>query len=326
LKTVVASDELFRAALAVPVQTVKLRVLAKAALELVVRRDDLIDEQLSGNKFYKLYLNIQQAQGQGYRQLLSFGGAYSNHLYALAAAGKRYGFATLGVVRGERPVQLSPTLVDAEAWGMRLIFVSRADYALKDQGSIPGQAFMARLKEEYGDFYSIPEGGANVLGAQGMQLLGRALDAQLNGDYSAVCLACGTGTGMAGVAAGICHKKPLIGFSVLKGVGSLGGDVQRIYKQLHPQSPNFPANWRLISGYHGGGYGRRLPPPLARFWQEFEAQTGLLLDPVYTLKLFWGVVDLAQRGYWPKGSRIVAIHTGGLQGRRGFSLPDSRIL
>ena len=314
--------DLFKAALAVPLQTIELSALVGAGVELVVRRDDLIDEQLSGNKFYKLYFNIQQARAQGYTQVLSFGGAYSNHLYALAAAGKRYGFATLGVVRGERPAQLSPTLMDAVAWGMRLIFVSRADYAMKDQESLEGRAFMMRIKQEYGDFYTVPEGGANLLGAQGMQVLGRALDVQLNGDYSAVCLACGTGTGMAGVAAGICHMKPLIGFSVLKGAGSLGADVQRIYKQLHPQSPSIPANWRLISGYHGGGYGRRLPPSLARFWQEFESQTGFLLDPVYTLKLFWGIVDLAQRGYWPRGSRIVAIHTGGLQGRRGFSVPE----
>lgn len=306
-----SADDLLDVALRVPVQRVELDVLAGAGIELLVRRDDLIDPQLSGNKFYKLFFNLLVAREQGFTSLLSFGGAYSNHLHALAAAGNRYGFKTLGVVRGERPAQLSATLADAEAWGMQLVFLSRTDYRYKNSAEL-----IADLRLVYGDFYFIPEGGANLAGAQGMQVAGRALEQQLKGDYTAVCAACGTGTSLAGLAAGIDVAKPAIGFSVLKGAGDLGEVIAANYREL--RASNETANWRLISGFHAGGYGKKHPDYLSIFWRDFERQTGIALDPVYTVKLFWGVVSLARQGYWSRGSRIVAIHSGGLQGRRGF--------
>ncbi|MEN0035970.1 MAG: pyridoxal-phosphate dependent enzyme [Cellvibrio sp.] len=306
-----SADDLLGVALRVPVQRVELDVLAGAGIELLVRRDDLIDPQLSGNKFYKLFFNLQAAREQGLNCLLSFGGAYSNHLHALAAAGNRYGFKTLGVVRGERPAQLSATLADAEAWGMQLVFLSRTDYRDKNSAEL-----IADLRLVYGDFYFIPEGGANLAGAQGMQVAGRALEQQLKGDYTAICAACGTGTSLAGLAAGIDVAKPAIGFSVLKGAGDLGEVIAANYRELG--ASNEAANWRLISGFHAGGYGKKHPDYLSIFWRDFERQTGIALDPVYTVKLFWGIVSLARQGYWSRGSRIVAIHSGGLQGRRGF--------
>ena len=298
----------------VPLQQVETKTFTDAGIELLVRRDDLIDPTLSGNKFYKLFFNLWDAHAQGLNRLLSFGGAYSNHLHALAAAGNRYGFSTLGVVRGERPAQLSPTLLDAEAWGMKLIFIGRTEYRDKSEPEL-----IAALKARYREFYLIPEGGANLAGAQGMQQLGQSLERQLKGDYTAVCIACGTGTSLAGLAAGVDASKPALGFSVLKGGGSLGGDVAALYNQLCPAL--VAANWRLISGFHAGGYGKKHPEYLMRFWQDFERESGIPLDPVYTVKMFWGIHVLVRQGYWPRGSRIVAIHSGGLQGRRGFACP-----
>lgn len=307
-------DELLELAATVPLQKVMFKALKNTGIELLVRRDDLIDTELSGNKFYKLFFNLRDARTQGFTQLLSFGGAYSNHLYALAAAGKRYGFSTLGVVRGERPTQLSPTLHDAEAWGMQLIFISRESYRNKTEPEL-----IADLQAKYGAFYLIPEGGANLAGARGMQVVGRALEQQLKGDYTAVCIACGTGTSLAGLAVGIDKAKPAVGFSVLRGEGDLGSAVAETYHQLNTLEE--AANWRLITGFHAGGYGKKHPSYLSQFWQEIERDTGIPFDPLYTVKMLWGINVLAQQGYWSRGARIVAIHTGGLQGRRGFACP-----
>lgn len=316
------SDEELRArALSVPLEAVTTAWLRQAGLKLYVRRDDLVDAHLSGNKFYKLFYNLQFARSAGASRVLSFGGAWSNHLHALAAAARDIGLGSIGVIRGERPSQLSPTLADAEKWGMQLVYVSRQDYRELTQNDNHSELLVAQksqLLTEFSDAYWIPEGGANIAGAAGAKILGWALDQQLQGDYAAVCVACGTGTSLAGVAAGT--RRDVIGFSVLKGEGNLGTRIQATFNKLEPGRLGHD-NWRLVSGFHGGGYAKPHPDVLYRFWQDFEAETGLLLDPVYTLKLFWGISRLAQQGYWPKGSRLVAIHTGGLQGRRGFRAP-----
>lgn len=309
-----SSVDLLSLACKVPTQRVNLKVFAEAGIELLARRDDLIDNELSGNKFYKLFFNLREAREQGFTQVLSFGGAYSNHLYALAAAGRRYGFHTLGVVRGARPARLSPTLSDAEAWGMKLIFINRYEYRDKTEPEL-----VTDLRNKCGDFYLIPEGGANLAGARGMQVLGRSIQHQFRGDYAAVCVASGTGTSVAGLAAGIERTKLALGFSVLKGEGSLGNDISSTYRKLGVS--NLADNWRLITGFHGGGYGKKHPDYLSQFWRDFEDNNGMPLDPVYTVKMFWGISALAQQGYWSRGSRVIAIHSGGLQGRRGFICP-----
>jgi 1-aminocyclopropane-1-carboxylate deaminase len=291
--------------------------LRKAGLHLYVRRDDLVDPCQSGNKFYKLFYNLKSAQYAGATRVLSFGGAWSNHLHALAAAAGNAGLGSIGVIRGERPPRLSPTLQDAEQWGMQLVFISRQDYRQLTQVH-SSLVQKSQLLTEFSDAYWIPEGGSNLAGARGAKMLGWALDQQLQGDLATVCMACGTGTSLAGVAAGTRHQ--VTGFSVLKGDGNLGANVQMLYQQLREPSAGHD-NWRLVSGFHAGGYAKQHPEELYRFWQDFEQETGLLLDPVYTLKLFWGISRLAQQGYWPEGSRLVAIHTGGLQGRRGFRAP-----
>ncbi len=318
------AQQLMDAALKVPLQQATTGLLAKQGIELWVRRDDLFDAQLSGNKFYKLFFNLQAARAQGFTQVISFGGAFSNHLHALAAASRRYGIHAIAVIRGERPARLSATLQDAQAWGMTLVFISRAEYDRKTEAD-----WLIDLQARYGESYLVPEGGANLLGARGMQSLGAALEQQTRGDYSSVCIPVGTGTSLAGLACGVDQQKPALGFSVLKGVGDLGKNVAAFYHELqasqavesHRAPVAMAANWRLISGFHGGGYARKPGIGLFGFWKAFEDETGIPLDPVYTLKMFWGISSLAQQGYWPRGSRLVAIHTGGLQGRRGFTCP-----
>ena len=317
----VSEDELHQRALAVPLQEIAWPAFNRQQLTLLVRRDDLIDPNQSGNKFYKLFYNLKAAKHAGFKQILSFGGAYSNHIYALAAAGRDAGLKTIGVIRGERSAQLSPTLRDAETCGMTLHFISRSDYRRKDELQF-GQDLRDQLQQLFGDFYYVPEGGANELGTRGVAAIGWALEQQLRGNYDCVCVPCGTGSTLAGVAAGLPAAKLALGISVLKGDGELGAAISRSYRScaamLAAERLAIAEPWRLVSGYHGGGYGRKLPPELADFWHAFERDTGLLLDPVYTVKMFWAMAQLAEQGYWPKGQRIVAIHTGGLQGRRGF--------
>lgn len=319
IKTLISEDEFLHRSLAVALQPLDWGLARSKDVEMFVRRDDLIDSACSGNKFYKLFYNLHAAKTAGYKKLLSFGGAYSNHIYALAATGAEYGFDTVGVIRGERPARLSATLIDAERMGMKLHFVSRTEYRSKDAGSPEDYgALLELLTRTHGDFYLIPEGGANAEGMQGSSVMGWAVAQQLAAlpeRLTQVCLACGTGNTLAGVASGLAAiDVGVTGFSVLKGEGDLGARIRRQQTVMANQS----SNWRLISGYHGGGYARKLPFLLHQFGHEFEASNGLKLDPVYTLKMLWGVAQLMQQDYWPQGSRLVLIHTGGMQGRRGF--------
>lgn len=318
----ISEDEFVNKAQKVPLQSLRWDFAKQKDVEVLVRRDDLIDAHLSGNKFYKLFYNLHAAKENGYTQLLSFGGAYSNHIYALAAAANIYGFKAIGVIRGERPKQLSPTLKDAEAWGMKLHFVSRTAY--RERSSLE---LSEDLKKHYGDFFEIPEGGANSYGIKGTKVLGSAIYQQVKSDYTSVCLACGTASTLAGIAAGLneradanCQSGTVLGFSVLKesggGEGSLGHQIIRHQQAINKETPN----WCLISGFHGGGYGKKLPAEMLRFMLEFERESNLQLDPVYTVKMCWGVKQLLAQNYWPRGSRLILVHTGGLQGRRGFNL------
>lgn len=319
----ISEDEFLSRIQAVPLQRLDWHLANRMGVDVFIRRDDLVDEHLSGNKFYKLYYNLKSAKENGFRKVLSYGGAYSNHIFALAAGAHINGFESVGVIRGERPKELSPTLKDAEAWGMKLHFISRADYK-----NVQSAEIQKSLSEAHGEFFEIPEGGANSLGLKGTVALGKALDHQVGGNVDAVCVACGTGNTLAGIASGFQKPKSwperaasIVGFSVLKepkisSTRTLGADVVNFY-QLNGLSGS---NWRIVSGFHGGGYGKSLPQNMRQFMDEFESQAGLRLDPVYTVKMCFGVARLLSQRYWPKGSRIVLVHTGGLQGRRGFRL------
>lgn len=314
----ISEDEFLSKAHKIPLQRLEWNLAKQKGVEVLIRRDDLIDSHLSGNKFYKLFYNLHAAHQLGFTQLLSFGGAYSNHIYALAVAAKQYGFKAIGVIRGERPKHLSPTLQDAENWGMQLHFVSRADYREKSS-----EELLQHLSHRYGDFFEIPEGGANSYGVKGAGALGVAIYQQVKSDYTSVCLACGTASTLAGIASGLASNTSsfndagnVLGFSVLRGEGDLGAQIINHQHSLGGETKN----WRLISGYHCGGYAKKLPDYLLQFMNEFECKFELQLDPVYTVKMCWGVAQLLARDYWPRGSRLILVHTGGLQGRRGFNL------
>jgi 1-aminocyclopropane-1-carboxylate deaminase len=305
------SDDLHRRASEVALQRLPWPSAERRGVAVWVRRDDLIDVHQSGNKFYKLYYNLRVAQKLQYKAIASFGGAWSNHLYALAFAGAGEGIPTHGIIRGERPSQLSPMLQDVENLGMELHFVGRDSYAAK---------LLPESLRSLSALWQVPEGGGNFLGALGMSAIGRCLQEIFPARLS-VCMAAGTGTSMAGVAAGLGGSATCLGFSVLKGAGNLAYDVKTHVNGMKSANvATSAANWRLISGYHCGGYGRKLPAYLKEFLHQQEANYGIHWDPIYTIKMLWGVHCLLDQGYWRRGENIVLLHTGGMQGRRGFCL------
>lgn len=272
-------------------------------------RLDLLHPQISGNKWFKLRLNLQAARERGYDTVLSFGGAYSNHLHALAAAGKMQGFKTIGVVRGEPVVPINATLAFAREHGMELYHVTRADYRNKSD-----PAFLASLQERFGEFFLIPEGGANIAGVQGCAdiagLLHWSAPAAATSSRSerVVALACGTGTTLAGLLLGRKVDYRILGVSALKG-DFLENDVR---KALQNCGVADPGNWRITEEWHGGGFAR-FSPELLDFIEDFRHRTGIPLEPVYTGKLMLGLYRMLERGEFSRGTEIIAIHTGGLQ-------------
>ncbi|MES3008154.1 MAG: pyridoxal-phosphate dependent enzyme [Pseudomonadota bacterium] len=266
-------------------------------------RLDLLHPLIGGNKWYKLRLNLQAAKDQGYTKVLSFGGAYSNHLHALSAAGKLMGLDTIGVVRGESAQPLNATLTFARQQGMALHHVTRTDY--RDKNS---PVFIARLHEQFGDFYLIPEGGANVAGTQGCAEIARLLHWSASSTERIVALACGTGTTLAGLLLGRTEDYRVLGMAVLKG-DFLEHDVREMLQQCGSEDPG---NWQISLEWHCGGYAR-VTPELLEFIHGFYQRTGIPLEPVYTGKLMMGLYHLLARGEFAPGSELIAVHTGGLQ-------------
>lgn len=305
------TDALHQLARSVTYQPLILPCESRRPITCWIRRDDQIDRFESGNKPYKLFYNLQLAQQLGFSRVASFGGAWSNHLYALAAAGHRLGLKTYGLVRGAAAAPVSAMLQDVQAMGMQLHFCDRASYRQK----ILPQDFPQ-------DCWLVPEGGDNLLGALGMHVVGRAV-AERFGACN-LCLPVGTGASLAGVASGLGSESRAFGFSVLKGEGDLGSQVRQKTQHLSELLGSQTAPWSLVHGYHGGGYGRKLPSYLADFLERVQLlNPRLLLDPVYTLKMLWGVNELLQNNYFCPELPLVIVHTGGLQGRRGFGLPEA---
>jgi 1-aminocyclopropane-1-carboxylate deaminase/D-cysteine desulfhydrase-like pyridoxal-dependent ACC family enzyme len=274
-----------------PLQKLDLPLLEKHQVELYVKRDDLLHPLISGNKWRKLKYNVLELKHLGKAGIVTFGGAFSNHLHAVAAAGKEFHFKTIGIVRGERAEALSKTLVECEEMGMVLHFVTRLAYREKE--SAPK---VRLILAQYPDCLLIPEGGANEQARRGCAEIMGEIDIPF--DY--FCTACGTGTTLAGLVSANGKGVTLLGFPVLKGMLNY---------------PSIPSDkYQLIPHYHFGGYANHTPE-LLQFIRDFERDTSIPLDQVYTGKLMFGVLDLIGKGFFPKGSRIVALHTGGLQGR-----------
>lgn len=273
------------------------------SIRLFLKRDDLLHPTISGNKWRKLTYNLEAARQRGIPTLLTFGGAYSNHLYAVAAAGQSFGFQTIGIVRGEELANKprNKTLLFCEANGMQLAFVSRLDYRRKEEAS-----YQQALQERFGNCLILPEGGTNALAIQGAADIIPEIEQQLGYTPDYVCCPVGTGGTVAGLAQSAAPQTQVLGFMALKLEGS--ETVQLPGLSLVNRQP------ALIKPYHFGGYAKTTPELLA-FIRAFEHKTGVLLDQVYTGKMLFGIYDLARQGYFPAGAHVVAVHTGGLQGR-----------
>lgn len=271
-----------------------------------MKRDDLTHPDVQGNKWRKLKYNLEYAKANNYASILTFGGPMSNHIYSTAAAGKMFGLKTIGVIRGYAHLPLTPTLAFAKAQGMELLFLSKGEYENRFSEST-----LEELKQTYGEFYAIPDGGSNALAVEGVAEMMQEIDI----DYDVCCVAMGTGGTTAGCVAGSKGRK-VIGFSSLKGEGNLSIEVERLvheYSTLENAAPVY--NWTINNDYHFGGYGK-VTDELSAYVQQFEKEQNILLDPVYTSKMMFGVFDLIEKDYFVKGTKIVAIHTGGLQGWR----------
>ncbi len=263
----------------------------------------MIHPIVSGNKFRKLKYNLLQAKAENQATLLTFGGAFSNHIAAVAFAGKEQGFKTIGIIRGEElknKVFENPTLQFAEDCGMQLDFISRESYRHKAE-----TYFLTNLKNTFGDFYLIPEGGTNELAIKGCEEILTPEDTEF--DY--ICCSIGTGGTISGLINSIKPHQKVLGFPALKGA-FLKNEIRNFARN---------ENWELITDYDFGGYGK-VTLELIDFINQFYKENQIPLDPIYTAKMAFGVMDMIEKKYFTQNSKILLIHTGGIQGIQGMNL------
>ena len=276
--------------------------IENASISISIKREDLLHPIISGNKFRKLKYNLKEAIKQKKSKLLTFGGAFSNHILAVAAAGKEAGFETIGIIRGdelEDKVLENPTLFKAQKLGMKFKFVDREMYRNKNEID-----FRRRLELEFQDFYLLPEGGTNELAIQGCEEILTDLD----NDFDFICCPVGTGGTISGIINCSKESQQVLGFPALCG-NFLKEDIRKFATK---------SNWNLITDYDFGGYAK-VSDELIRFMNDFYSKYNILLDPIYTGKMMFGVMDLIEKDFFPKNSRILVIHTGGLQGIAGIN-------
>ena len=273
-------------------------------VEITIKREDKIHPYISGNKYRKLKYNIIAAKEQGYATLLTFGGAFSNHIAATAAIGYEFGFKTIGIIRGDeldQKIHENPTLEFASKSGMHLKFISRALYRQKNE-----TYFLDKLKQEFGNFYLLPEGGTNELAIKGCEEI-LSKDDQF---FDYICVSVGTGGTIAGLINSAKDHQKLLGFPALKG-DFLNDEIKKYTKSNK--------NWSLINDYHFGGYGK-INSDLITFINKFKKETEIPLDPIYTGKMLYGIIDMIKNNYFKSNAKILIIHTGGLQGIQGMNV------
>ena len=275
--------------------------------QLFIKREDEIHPLVSGNKFRKLKYNLKAAKQNKTKTLVTFGGAFSNHILATAVAGKLQNFKTIGVIRGDelgqdlsKTLATNSTLRAAYEHGMKFEFISRERYRDKMSSD-----FLQKLELKYGDFYTLPEGGTNALAVKGCEEILTSDDNEF--DY--ICSCVGTGGTIAGIINSIEAPQKVIGFPALKGDFL----IKEIQQYCRGQK-----NWQLVSDYHFGGYGK-YSDELIHFINRFKEDTTIPLDPIYTGKMMFGVLDMIKKNSFPKGSKILIIHSGGIQGIEGFN-------
>lgn len=286
-------------------QTLNHSLFDEKKVKVSLLRLDQIHPEVSGNKFFKLKYNLEEAKKQGKSTILTFGGAYSNHIFATASAAKTTGLKAIGVIRGEDLDQENPTLIHARAKGMRLHFFSREAYRSKNS-----QQFIHQLREHFGDFYLVPEGGTNSLAIRGTAEILQ----EKHLEFTHICTPIGTGGTFAGLALSIHLHQTLLGFSSLK-----GEFIKEEIRQLLKGSEISPkGKMEIFTQFHLGGYAK-YTGELIDFIRWFYEKFGIILDPVYTGKMVFGFWELLQINHFPAGSKILLIHTGGLQGNLGFT-------
>ncbi|MDB4533781.1 pyridoxal-phosphate dependent enzyme [Vicingaceae bacterium] len=278
----------------IPLQKIEADFLLQKNVELFILREDLIHPQISGNKWRKIKYNIVEAKEKDFDTLLTFGGAFSNHIAATAAAGNKFGLKTIGIIRGEEVK--NPTLYLAKENGMELKFVSREEYRVKDASKYP-------------DCYVVPEGGSNALAVKGCS----EIVENITVDYDVICCACGTGGTIAGIISST--DKQVLGFPALKGGQFLIEDIKKLL--IESKVNNNSTNWKLITDYHFGGYAK-VKPELIDFVKEFKGEHNILLDFIYTGKMLFGLFDMIKNSNQLDNKKIVVVHTGGIQGNKGF--------
>ncbi len=290
------------------VQQIVLPEIKEFDVSLFIKREDELHPFVSGNKFRKLKYNILEARKQDKKVLLTFGGAYSNHIAAVASAGNLCGFKTIGIIRGEelgedldKTLEANATLRFAVENGMELEFISRSTY--REKTSLE---FLEYLEEKYKGFYLIPEGGTNELAVQGCEEILEESDM----DFDYICSAVGTGGTISGLINSSQKGQKVLGFPALKG--------EFLEEEIKKYINTKEKNWQLIHNYNFGGYGK-VNKDLVIFINKFKLETDILLDPIYTGKMLFGVVDMIRKGFFESGSKILAIHTGGLQGIEGIN-------
>jgi 1-aminocyclopropane-1-carboxylate deaminase len=260
-------------------------------------RLDLLHPIISGNKWYKLKYNIQHAVAAGYKSILTFGGGFSNHLIAAAAAAKEYNLSAIGIIRGHYP-QLTPTLAACQELGMQLIFVPKAAYERKTE-----ESYLQELSIQYDHPFIIPEGGANEYGRKGIEEIAALIPAS----YTHICVSVGTGTTLAGLRNALPISQHISGFAPMKNGNYLKSEMAA---HLSPAQNN---NWQLYDAWHFGGFGK-YNEELISFMNSFNETNQVPLDMVYTAKMMYGVKELLQSGRFPANAALLCIHTGGLQG------------
>lgn len=279
--------------------------LSERKISLLFKREDLNHSEMSGNKWHKLRYNLQEARNLGLNTLLTFGGAYSNHIYAVAAAGKIFNFHTIGIIRGEEHLPLNPTISFARNKGMQIYYLDRSSYRRKDSAEI-----LTSLRDKFGEFYLLPEGGTNLLAVKGCS----EIINKINIEFDYICCPCGTGGTLAGLISGLMGKKFALGFSVLKSGSFLKKNVLELLRSTNGSDL---MNWDINLEYHFGGYAK-VDKQLFNFISRFSDRTKIPIEPIYTGKMLYGIYDLIKKEFFKEGDRIVILHTGGLQGLRGL--------
>jgi len=274
-------------------------------VNLFMKRIDLVHPVISGNKWYKMKYNIVEMKKLGLDTLLTFGGAFSNHIHAAAHAGKIFGFKTIGLIRGEEHLPLNPTLQATVDDGMELHYVDRTTFRKRET-----EEFLNSIRERFGDVYILPVGGTNKIALKGCAEI---ID-QIDIDYDHICSASGSGGTFAGLVAGLKGSKQAIAFPALKGGEFLEEVISDLVSEYTGETFS---NWGLNTDYHFGGFAK-LSKELIDFTHEFNELNGFELDYIYTNKMMFGIADLIKKGFFKSGETIVAIHSGGLQGNEGM--------